>query len=322
MLVHTSVEEGAARPRFFQAPQRQESFKVIGLRALGRLSAGLNAVLGSRARQTVGIVTYHRIAPPVAALPKPTHNVTPERFRAQLAGLLARGFRFWSLSRILACNQRQEPVPPRTLAVTFDDGFQTVYTHAWPVLQELRVPATVFLSTAYLDSCDPFPFDDWGLRFQHDLPPETYRPLTTAQCREMTHDGLLELGSHTHSHEDFRGRPAALLRDLQRSLEILQERFALDGRPMFAFPFGKPHLGFTGEDCVAAVKAAGFRCALNTGSYLVEPQDDPFHWGRFNAFCWDTDATLAGKLSGWYSWAPVLRARIAAAFGHGRNTGT
>ncbi len=44
-------------------------------------------------------------------------------------------------------------------AVTFDDGFETVYRHAWPVLQELRIPATVFLNTAYLDSPEPFPFD-------------------------------------------------------------------------------------------------------------------------------------------------------------------
>jgi hypothetical protein len=86
---------------------------------------------------------------------------------------------------------------------------------------------------------------------------------------------------------------------------------------MFAFPFGKPHLGFVSDECAAAIKAAGLVCALNTESDLVDPRSDPFHWGRFNVFPWDTDATLAGKLSGWYSWAPDLRARLSAVFGHG-----
>ena len=38
-----------------------------------------------------GILMYHRVTPPVEGVPPPTWNVTPERFRRQLGGLLARG---------------------------------------------------------------------------------------------------------------------------------------------------------------------------------------------------------------------------------------
>jgi len=37
---------------------------------------------------------------------------------------------------------------------------------------------------------------------------------------------------------------------------------------------------------------------------LVEPSTDLFQLGRFNVFPWDTSATIAAKLAGWYSWAP------------------
>ena len=38
-----------------------------------------------------------------------------------------------------------EPVPPYVVVVTFDDGFESVYEHAWPVLREFRIPATIFV---------------------------------------------------------------------------------------------------------------------------------------------------------------------------------
>jgi hypothetical protein len=64
---------------------------------------------------------------------------------------------------------------------------------------------------------------------------------------------------------------------------------------------------------VAAARQTGVLCALTTESVLVDPDSDPFQWGRFNAFPWDTSATLAAKVEGWYSWAPKLRQRIAGA---------
>jgi glycosyltransferase involved in cell wall biosynthesis len=48
----------------------------------------------------------------------------------------------------------------------------------------------------------------------------------------------------------------------------------------------------------------GLTCALNTGGQVVSPRDDPFGWGRFNVFPWDSGSTIAGRLDGWYSWAP------------------
>ena len=75
--------------------------------------------------------------------------------------------------------------------ITFDDGFAGVYEYAWPVLKELKVPATVFVSTAYLDSTDPFPFDRWARQHQAHLPASSYRPLTHAQCREMVAEDLI-----------------------------------------------------------------------------------------------------------------------------------
>lgn len=282
----------------------------IGMRLAGRAGVGLNRLLGSRAAGSLGILTYHRIAAEVPGLPRPTHNVAPRRFREQLLGLRERGFRVWPLDRILAWRARGMPIPPRTIVVTFDDGFQTVYTTAWPILQELQIPATLFLTTAFLDSEAPFWFDDWGRRHRDRLPPETYRPLGSGECRRMAQDGLVDLGAHTHTHEDFRRRPEEFCRDLQLSVDTLHARFGQQ-HVAFAFPFGGVHQGFANEALVAAARRTGVTCGLTTQSCVVDIASDPFCWGRFTAFAWDTAATLAAKLEGWYSWAPQLRQRIA-----------
>jgi len=263
---------------------------VGGLGSLGRR-------FGSLAGGTVAILTYHRVALRPARVPAPTWNVPPAHFREQLRGLLARGYQAWPLRKVLDFNCAGRPIPPRRFVVTFDDGYANNYFQAWPVLRELGVPATIFVATAYLDSSVPFPFDDWSAAGSADVPVESWIPLTTRQCAEMLAQGLIDLGSHTHTHALFRDRPEALAQDVAASLDVLRERFGLRDAT-FAFPFGiaEPSL-------IAAARTTGVLCALNTQARLAQPHSDPFTWGRFTAEETDTASMLAAKLDGWYSLA-------------------
>jgi len=291
-------------------PALRSLVEDMGIRAAAMAGVGVDRLVGSRAGGSPGILMYHRIAPNVPGVAKPPYNVTPARFRRQISGLLARGFAIWPLRKIIEHWECGRAVPSRTVAITFDDGFETVYSRAWPVLRELNSPATVFVSTAYLDAASPFPFDSWGTRHRGRVPPETYRPMTTAQCRELAEDGLVELGAHTHTHQDFRNRVESFREDLQTSVDILRSRFSLDN-VMFAFPYGASRLGFVSKAMVAAARQAGVICSLTTDAELADLRTDPFRWGRLNVFPWDTGATLAAKLNGWYSWAPKLRQAVS-----------
>jgi peptidoglycan/xylan/chitin deacetylase (PgdA/CDA1 family) len=297
-----------AAPR--RRPPLGSAVRQAGKWAAGRLSVGLNGLLARRATAPVGILTYHRIADHVPRLPQPLYNVTPKRFRRQLAGLLDRGYSVWPLCRVLEHGEAGKDVPPRTAVVTFDDGYESVYTNAWPVLRDLNVPATLFLSTAYLDQDAPFPFDRWGAAHREAAPAAAYRPLREWQCREMADGGLVDLGAHTHTHQDFRNRPDEFRRDLQRSVDELRRRFA-EERVTFAFPYGKPDDGFADEAMMDAARQTGVVCGLTTEMVGVAPCTGPFGWGRFNVDPWDTPPTLDAKLSGWYGWAPALNVWLA-----------
>ena len=246
-------------------------------------------LFGPAIRNAAGILTYHRVADNVGSDPVML-NVSPRRFRRQITGLLRLGYQPLALRSLIEIQRRQQPFPPRTFAIVFDDGYSDIFRNAWPVLRELNVPATIFLATRYLDSDERFPFDDWS---RDDA--TTARPLSTVECREMLDSGLVEIGSHTHSHTDFRERSAAFRIDLQESIDTLRSRFGIE-RATFSFPYG-----FTSPELNAIVRDLGLTCGLTADCQSVNAHDDPFQWGRFGAIELDTAWSLAAKLDGWYS---------------------
>jgi len=270
------------------------------------ISVTLNKLLGSRAEGALGILVYHRVSPIPPGVVRPTWNVQPERFRRQMLELLDRGYSVWPLKSVIDYCMSAKTIPSKVTAITFDDGYETVYLRAWPVLQELRIPATIFVATAYLDSHEPFPFDDWGSLYHEQVPPETWRPLTWAQCQEMESAGLIEIGTHSHTHGDFRGNPESLKQDLRMSLEILQEKLGAR-RYSFAFPYGSRQLGFVDDSLLNVAQEAGVACAFTTEIELVNLRSSPFGWGRIEAVETDTGTTLSAKLEGWYCWMGKAR---------------
>ena len=263
------------------------------------------ALLGTQASTRggwqFGILMYHRIIDRVPGQPTPTWNVTPARLRQQLSGLLQRGYQAWPLRKVLEYRQRRMTLPPKVFVVTFDDGYENNFTQALPILSDLKVPATIFLATAYLGTNKPFPFDDWKASGSADVPADAWRPLSIEQCRQLQASQLVELAAHTHTHQDFRGRLDALRDDVRNCAAFLQENFGLTDAT-FAFPYGTKRLGFAGETLARVVRESGLLCSLTTEWELARLDGDPFDWGRFQVDQRDSAAILAGKLSGWYGW--------------------
>jgi peptidoglycan/xylan/chitin deacetylase (PgdA/CDA1 family) len=275
-------------------------------RVVRKAAVALNEVWGPVERSGFGILMYHRVIDVVPGQPRPTWNVTPAQFEAQLTGLLKRGFDPWPLRRVLEHHEKGWTIPRRVFVVTFDDGYQNNFTRALPILEKLRVPATIFLATRYLDSPHAYPSDDWLLAGEAGVSPEAWRPMTTDDARQMLKSGLIEFGAHTHSHDDYRGQPDYFRRDLQQCCAVLREKFGIE-RPTFAFPYGTKHNGFAGPDLMKAARETDVCCCLTTEAELVTAQASPFDWGRFAAEDFDTASTLAAKLGGWITAAKKVK---------------
>jgi len=131
------------------------------MKALAARAAALLARLGvlralesvDRATDRVGILTYHRIDELGADpdLDPALISATPAEFRAQLE-LIASRFHAISLADLLSAHLERRPLPPRSVLLTFDDGYRDFVQHAWPALRDFGLPAVLFVPTAFPDA--------------------------------------------------------------------------------------------------------------------------------------------------------------------------
>lgn len=296
----------------------REKLKQRTLHQISEASGTLRHVFGRLANSTVGILTYHRITDAIDGVPFPTINVTPALFQLQLQGLQKKGFRFESLTNVLGIQASGKPLPERTVVITFDDIYDNVFQNAWPVLREMNIPATCFISTAFLDTKQPFLFDPWARKHCQKIPLDAWKPVTSEHLHEMLDTGLIQLGAHTHTHQDFRDTPEEFADDLGIGIQELQSAFGVSNLP-FAFPYGSPRSGFCNAKLMQAVKESGLCCGLSTESRTNSINSSPFGWGRFHVFNHDSPQSLAAKLDGYYEWLPRLKNRFTSRSNSGQS---
>lgn len=128
----------------FRKRLRESSRSTIATLGLTSLFAGFKDAPGR-------ILCYHNVAPAENDFLRGlAMTVTPATFERQLR-YLANEFRVVPLSQMLA-ELRGGSMPPRTVALTFDDGYRDLFEHAFPLLRQYDMPATIFVNPAVVDS--------------------------------------------------------------------------------------------------------------------------------------------------------------------------
>ena len=89
------------------------------------------------------ILLYHHVATDTP----PSTSISPTDFRAQLEYLRDNDFSVIGLDTLIEALRNGKPVPDRAVAITFDDGYASIYSEAFPMLQSFGYPFTLFLST-------------------------------------------------------------------------------------------------------------------------------------------------------------------------------
>lgn len=81
----------------------------------------------------------------------PSTNITIEQFQYHIDYLEKNNYNVWPLSKIVNYIVNKKPIPEKTVALTMDDSYKSVYTHAYPMLKAKRFPFTVFVNTTPID---------------------------------------------------------------------------------------------------------------------------------------------------------------------------
>lgn len=97
------------------------------------------------------ILLYHHIASDTPA----ATSTAPEQFEAHMQYLADNDFSVWRLDELLQSLRDGVPIPDRTVAITFDDGYLSIFDTAYPRLQALGFPFTVFINTQPINASQP-----------------------------------------------------------------------------------------------------------------------------------------------------------------------
>ncbi len=138
----------------------------------------------------VPVLLYHKIdVPPRDALVRGGYT-PPRRFASQMRYLKKQGFVFYTASELIEYYKERGSLPPRGIALTFDDGWRDNYTYAFPVLRALDIKATIFV----VPSC----IGQTSIKAQ--AKGEAGRAhLSREEIIEMSRGGI-EFGSHSLNH--------------------------------------------------------------------------------------------------------------------------
>ncbi len=209
-------------------------------------------------------------------------SVNPESFEAQMKFLRKNKYNVVTLDRLAAYIRNKENIPPKTVAITFDDGYYNNYQYAYPVLKKYNIPATIFIIVGQI-----------GQRGY----------LGWKEIKEMSGSGSITIGSHTLSHKWLPSLDTGELRfELAASKASLEEK---TGKPVNAlcYPIGAHDPRVEKE-----ARLAGYLYAVATNPGRFSPTDDVYSIKRIRiSRTSDNLFVFWLETSGYYTWVKEHR---------------
>jgi peptidoglycan/xylan/chitin deacetylase (PgdA/CDA1 family) len=174
----------------------------------------------------VPILCYHRFGTAASAAGwGGKMTVSPTNFALQLDWLARNGYHVVRLAQVQAFLEGKQALPKRSVVITFDDGYESVYRHALPVLRKYNFPATLFVYTDFIGAGDA---------------------LSWAQLQELSASGLVSVQAHSKTHRNLIERSTGETDERYRQMlelearaprEAIERKLAAPVR-QYAYPYG------------------------------------------------------------------------------------
>ncbi len=229
---------------------------------------------GLRPRRVTPILMYHSVS-------RETNTslcVTPENFNRQMKFLTDNNYSVITIRELIESIRNGKQYLPRTVVITFDDGFEDNFTHVFPVLAKHGMPAAIFLITGYIGRKDGY--------------------LTWDQVRLMQKNGIT-FGGHTRNNvylplitdtAGIWGEIAGSREDIKKNTGTVAD--------FFCYPTG----GFN-EEIKKVVRKAGYKAACTTNRGPGRSNRDIYALKRVKITNSDTRKPFhfRAKVSGFYN---------------------
>ena len=198
---------------------------------------------------------------------------TPAQFQQHLKSIESWGLRPCSLEDYSIDGEEKGLV-----ALTFDDGYESLFFNVYPALNSAGFTFTVFMIAGFIGKSNGWEVRIGGRKFRH---------LSWQQLQSMEN---FEIGSHSLNHLDLTGLDEkALCREVGDSKKILEDGI---GKPVtrLSLPFGRWNRRVL--DCC---REAGYKNVYSLNPNYIS--EDGFLEGRYGVYLFDGKASLKAKLN-------------------------
>jgi peptidoglycan/xylan/chitin deacetylase (PgdA/CDA1 family) len=229
-------------------------------------------------KDQLAVIMYHHVYDQDTS----SSTITTKLFRDQLNLLKTKGYHFISLQQMKEFLQGS-PIPEKAVLVTFDDGYESFYDNAYPILKEMAIPAVNFIITGSLEHP------------KQDIP----KKMTREEIKAILSDSsLIEVQCHTDSLHNKNIKGKALIvghlstagtaeTDEQYKQRIVSDTQAcisklkpLNPTPVdtFAYPYG-----IYSQEAANHIHEAGIEYAFTILTKMTTRQVDHLKIPRINA---------------------------------------
>ena len=233
------------------------------------------------------ILTYHSIDDSGSVISTPCRQ-----FRDQMQFLRDRQFNIVSLKQLVTLILNKQPLPDKTVAITFDDGFANLYSVAYPILRSCGFTATIFLVPGYCGKNNQWPGQPEGI--------PTLDLLDWERIREMNDDGF-DFGAHTMEHADLSTLPTERAREEIVSSKLIIQEHLGKSVEFFAYPYG------TKNKEIEAMVRMNFHGACGTNLGFTNMNSNIYELPRIDMFYFSTNMLF--KLVGSYRFSCFIAVR-------------
>lgn len=228
------------------------------------------------------IIMYHHISPKSERQNK--YTVSVKELESDLSFLKSRGYEAVSLSQLLAYVHNGKSLPEKPVMITFDDGFESFYVYALPLLKKYNMRAVMAVVGTYADKFTES--DDHHAEYSY---------LTWGEIGELSHSSYAEIGNHTDNlHVSSPARrgcrinkgenEAEYLKMLRSDLSACQEKIKKatgEAPKVLVYPFG-----YNCKQSMILVRemgfSAAFTCEEKVNRIRCGNTDYLYRLGRFN----------------------------------------
>ncbi|MBR4949568.1 MAG: polysaccharide deacetylase family protein [Clostridia bacterium] len=188
------------------------------------------------------------------------YSISPDQFEKDLLYIKEKGYTTVSSDNILEFYYNNVPLPEKPIMITFDDGYESFYSYAFPLLKKYDMKAVVSLIGNYSDLYSNIPSSEKHINYSH---------ITWDEAKIMQSSGLIEFGNHTYNlHSIINGRKGVIKygdenfynvgmkEDILKMQKKIEDKLGVTPY-IFTYPFGARN-----EKSDEVIKDMGFKIIL------------------------------------------------------------